>query len=84
VVLQTIKVAARNLSGASKLLAKNHIIIQQDWTRVITLRLEIGVHHRVSSILSKISDNDTSTETRQKGKIVQDPSGWLMVHWTLA
>jgi hypothetical protein len=30
VVLQTIKVVARNLSGASKLLARNHIIIQQD------------------------------------------------------
>jgi hypothetical protein len=32
VVLQTIKVVARNLSRASKLLARNHIIIQQDWT----------------------------------------------------
>jgi hypothetical protein len=37
-------------------------------------------HHRVFLILSKISDDDTSTETRQEGKVLKIRPDESMVH----
>jgi hypothetical protein len=41
-------------------------------------------HHRVFLILSKISDDDTSTETRQEGKVLKIRPDESMVHWTFS
>jgi hypothetical protein len=40
------------------------------------------LHHRVSPILTKISDDSTSTEAREERERAQDPSGWLVTPWT--
>jgi hypothetical protein len=42
------------------------------------------LYHRVSLILSKISGDDTSIETRQEERSTQDPSGWFMSPWTFS
>jgi hypothetical protein len=36
------------------------------------------LHHRIFPILTKISDDDTSTEARQEGVSIQDPSGRVL------
>jgi hypothetical protein len=47
--------------------------LNQDKTRCVSASRLI-LHHHVSPILSKISDNETSTEMCQEGESAQDPS----------
>jgi hypothetical protein len=47
--------------------------LNQDKTRCVSA-LRLILHHHISLILSKISDDETSTETCQEGESAQDPS----------
>jgi hypothetical protein len=76
-------------------LARNHVLTKKKWMygyyspkglnqdkthRVLILRLIF--YRRISTILSKISDDDMSIEACLEGGSVQDPSRWLIASWT--